>query len=246
MPELSEGGGQAGLVRAIQQRVKYPMRALRYGIQGQSEVSFVVAPDGSVRRVKIMRSLEADTDSAVVQAVRQLPRLAPGVQFGKSVACVLTAPITFQLDGLSRLARSKRPVPAADSLQLYTAVEQMPIYQGKLGYKGLAADLNAEYLRLRAESGCFVPSTNLGLLVTVGPGGTLYDVQRVQHDPKEYDVLRAEYGDAVAVQEEEDLPPACLALLAQAARNLPRVAPAFANGKRVAMRLQLTLLAPDK
>ncbi|MBD2722853.1 energy transducer TonB [Hymenobacter armeniacus] len=243
-PEMPEGGGQPGLVRAIQLRVKYPMQALRYGIQGQSEVSFVVAPDGRVGRVKITRSLEAQTDSAVVRAVRQLPQLSPGVQFGKPVACVLTAPITFQLDGLSKLARSKRPVPAADSLRLYTAVEQMPIYQGILGYRGLANDLNAEYLRLRGESGCFVPKTNLGILVTVGPGGTLYDVQRVTHDPKDYEALRAEYGDAVAIQEEEELPPACLELLGRAARNLPRVAPAYANGKRVAMRLQLTLLAP--
>lgn len=244
MPQLKEGGGQAGLVRAIQLNVVYPQRALRYGIQGQSQVSFVVAPDGQVRHVKITRSLEAETDSAVVRAVRLLPRLEPATQFGKPVACILSAPITFMLTGSLPKSYKKKLIPAADSLQLYSAVEQMPLYQGNLSYHKLAADLVAEYLRLRGETGCFIPNTNLGVMVTVGPGGRIYDLQPVKHDKQQQDDLRAEYGDAVAIQEEEELGAACFALLAQAAQHLPRVAPAFADGKRVAMRLQLTLLKP--
>lgn len=246
MPQLKEGGGQAGLVRAIQLHVVYPQRALRYGIQGQSQVSFVVAPDGQVRHVKITRSLEANTDSAVVKAVRQLPRLEPATQFGKPIACIMSAPITFMLTGSLPKAYRKAHIPAADSLQLYSAVEQMPLYQGDMSYRKLAADLVAEYLRLRGETGCFIPNTNLGVMVTVGPGGRIYDLQPVKHDKQEQEDLRAEYGDAVAIQEEEDLSPACFALLAQAAQHLPRVAPAFADGKRVAMRLQMTLLTPQK
>jgi TonB family protein len=245
MPQLKEGGGQAGLVRAIQLHVVYPSRALRDGIQGQSQVSFVVAPDGQVRHVKITRSLNADTDSAVVKAVRLLPQLEPATQFGKPVACIMSAPITFMLSGPLPKAYKKKLVPAADSLQLYSAVEQMPLYQGNMSYRKLSADLVAEYLRLRGETGCFIPNTNLGVMVTVGPGGRLYDLQPVKQDKQQQDELRAEYGDAVPIQEEEELSPACFALLEQAARHLPRVAPAYADGKRVAMRLQMTLLKTE-
>lgn len=245
LPQLPEGGGQQALVRAIQLRVQYPRYSLRYGLQGQCLVSFVVAPNGQIKHIKIKRSINADLNEAVVEAVRQLPRLQPATEFGKPVACILSAPVTFTLDSKLPLAMSKEPVPAADSLQLATVVEQMPLYQDRLGYQTLAADLAAEYLKLRGETGCFIPKTNLGVLLTIGPGGTIYHVERVKYDPQDYQALRDEFGQAVQVGEEPELPAACEALLQEAARHLPRLAPAYANGQRVAMQLQLTLLAPQ-
>ena len=240
MPQLAEGGGQAGLVRAIQKRVVYPRHALRNILQGQCQVTFAVSPTGQVGQIRITRSLEPEMDAAVVAAVRLLPQLVPATQFGKPVACLMTAPITFLIDYPLKV---KQPLPAADSLQLFSAVRQMPLYQGKLGFAQMAADLVAEYLRLRAETGCFVPHTNMGILVTVGPGGTLYDLQLAKPNQQAQDDFEAEYGDAAVQQEEEELPAACTALLAQAAQHLPRLAPAYADGQRVATRLQLTLLA---
>ena len=240
-PQLAEGGGQMGLVRAIQQRVKYPNSALRALTQGQCQVCFAVSPTGQVGQVRIVRSLTPEMDAAVVAAVRQLPQLEPAQQFSKPVACLMTAPITFLIDYPLKV---KTPLPAADSLQLVSAVRQLPLYKGRLGYTEMAADLVAEYLRLQGTTGCFIPRTNLGVLVTVGPGGTLYDLQLTKPSQEAQNDLRAAYGDAVAQQEEEELPAACTALLVQAARSLPRLAPAYANGQRVATRLQLTLLSP--
>lgn len=245
LPQLAEGGGQQALVRAIQLHVKYPMRSLRYGLQGEGEVSFVVTPTGQVTHIKIKRSINEDLDGAIVAAVQQLPLLQPATQFGKPVACILTAPVTFAIDSQLPLARRKKPVPAADSLQLVSVVEQLPLYHGQLGYQALAADLAAEYLKLRGETGCFIPKTNLGVLLTVGPGGTIYHVEQRKHDPQEGEDLRAEFGEAVPISEEPELPAACEALLQEAAQHLPRLSPAYANGQRVAMRLQLTLLAPE-
>lgn len=241
-PQLLEGGGQAGLVRAIQLGVIYPKSALRYGIQGQCQVTFVVAPNGQVGRVKISRSVQADIDTAVAVAVRRLPRLEPGMQDGKPVACILTAPVTFLV---APAKPTRKKLPAADSTQLYTAVNEMPFYKGQPALKGFAADLLAGYLKLGGTTGCFVPRTNLGLLVTVGPSGTLYDWERIKTAESECDALRAAYGDAVAQNDEEELPAECLALLARASLSLPRLVPATADGRRVAMRVQVTLLAPQ-
>ena len=240
-PQLLEGGGQAALVRAIQLGVRYPRAALRYGIQGQSQVTFIVAPDGQVQHVRITQGIQADMDTAVVVAVQQLPRLQPGTQNGKRVACILTAPVTFLI---APTKPSKKKMPAADSTQLYTAVAEMPFYKGNPGMGGLSQDLVAGYLQLAEKKGCFVPHTNLGVRVTVGPNGTLYDWERIKTDEQEHDLLLAAYGDAVAHNDEEELPAACLDLLAQTSKGLPRLFPAVADGKRVAIRIQMTLVAP--
>lgn len=240
-PQLVEGGGQAGLVRAIQLKVVYPRAAQRNGIQGQNRVTFAVAPDGQIGRVRIIRSAGPDLDSATLQAVRQLPRLVPGSQFGKPVACLMSAPVTFYL---TPFAISKKTLPAADSTQLYKELSQMPLYQGKLGYSKLAADLSAEYLRLVGNTDCFIPRNNLGLLITVGPRGNIYDVQIPKNEADEVAALRAEYGEAIAIREEDELPEACVGLLNQAAQRLSPLIPAYADGKRVATRIQITLMAP--
>lgn len=239
---MPEGGGQMGLVRAIQQRVRYPASALRRNIQGQCLVRFVVAPNGQVCRVKIVRSIYADIDSVVVQAVRQLPQLEPATQFGRPVACAMTAPLTFSISNPLKIIKN---APADDSSRVYAGVTQMPFYRGQVGFSQVAADWATEYLRLRGETGCFVPRTNMGVLVTIGPSGSLYNVQLSKGgDEEEYEAMVAEYGDAVAKREEPTLPAACLALLAEAAQHLPHLVPAYADGKRVAMRVQLTLIAP--
>lgn len=237
-PQLVEGGGDKGLIRAIQQRVKYPPSALRRGIQGQCLVRFVVAPDGEVRGVKIMRSLDAVMDSAVVQAVRKLPRLEPATQFGRAVACPETAPVVFTI---SNPRRPKKAAPAADSAQFYSAVTSMPFYQGQSGFEGIARDLVAEYLRLKTEKDCALPSLGMGVLLTIGPSGSLYDVQPASNDEEGYDALVAAYGDAVMQREEPEFSEACMALLERAAHNLPRLVPAQVDGKRVAMRVELKL-----
>ena len=244
LPQLPEGGGEMALVRAIQQRVVYPRSALRRGLQGQCQVSFAVAPDGQIRRIRILRSLTPDLDTAVIAAVRQLPHLTPATQQGKPVACLMTAPVTFRLAGAPRYGR--RPLPVVDSTRLYTAVEELPLYQGQPGYGKLSADLEAEYLRLGGAAGCFVSRRNLGVLLTVSPTGYLRNVRIAKPDKQECEALATEYGDAVAQQEEDELPAACETLLGQAAQALSRLTPASADGRSVAIELQLTLLTPGK
>jgi len=243
LPQMLEGGGPPAIVRAIQMRVTYPRTALRSGIQGQNQVTFAVAPDGRIGRVRVTRPMRADLDSAVVQAVRHMPRLLPATQHGKPVACLMTAPVTFVLD--SPPITSRRPIPFADSSRLYTALLQMPRYHGGLNYTQLAADIVTEYQRLRGQTGCFIPRTNLGVLVTIHPNGAIADLQLNEPDEREQQALEAAYGEHLAHREEPELPAACVGLLKQAARRLPHLSPAYADGRYVATRIQLTLANPS-
>lgn len=242
-PQLLDGGGDAALVRAVQLRVVYPRKALRNSAQGTSQVSFAVTPSGQVYRVKMLYGVRPDLDTAVVQAVRQLPQLQPATQHGRPVACLVRAPVTFFIDNAPHPPTN--PPPATDSAQVYTAVEWMPRYRDQVNYRQLAADLAAEYLRLGGN--CFIPRLGASLVLTVGPSGTLYNVQPVPRQQDEQAALRQQFGDQVAQAEEgveNELPEACLPQLAEAARHLPRLTPAYVDGRPVAMRLLLSLPRP--
>ena len=97
MPHLPGDNSTAGIVSAIQQRVVYPPDAVREQVQGRIFVTFVVAANGQVQRVAIVKGLRPDCDSAVVWALRQLPRFEPGMQKGEPVAVAFTAPVNFSI-----------------------------------------------------------------------------------------------------------------------------------------------------
>ncbi|WP_223653345.1 energy transducer TonB [Hymenobacter psoromatis] len=102
LPELPGGGGEHAVVTAIQQRVIYPPAAIREQLEGRTKVWFVVKADGGIGAVRITESLRADCDSAVVEAVRQLPHFEPGIIAGKPSAIGYTIPITFRLQKVAR------------------------------------------------------------------------------------------------------------------------------------------------
>lgn len=246
LPQLAEGGGNAAIVRAIQLGVRYPKQALRDAAQGQCLVTFAVAPSGQVCQITMKYGVRADLDTAVAQAVRQLPRLQPAMQHGRPVACLMSAPVTFFIDNAPRLPR--QPLPSIDSANVYTSVTRMPLYKGQPGFRQLSADLMAEYLRLSKGTGCFVPRQGMAVVLTVGPSGALYNVQVMKDNKAQMEALEAQFGDQIARLEpgdEEELPEACAAQLAEAARHLARLTPAYVDGRPVAMRLLLSIFIPQ-
>jgi TonB family protein len=97
MPQLGEGGGMPALVQAVQSKISYP-RAIpgETPPSGRAFVSFVVDADGTVQDTKIVKGLSPAFDAAVVAAVQQLPRFAPGKQAGQPVAVAYTLPVEFK------------------------------------------------------------------------------------------------------------------------------------------------------
>ena len=93
MPELRSGGGMEGIKTAVEQRITWPNRLKREQKQGRIFVSFTVASSGLVENVKILKGFRPKYDTAVVRAVRRLPRLIPSGDAGKPVAVSFTLPI---------------------------------------------------------------------------------------------------------------------------------------------------------
>ena len=77
---------------------QYTSEAMRAKVQGIVEVEAVVMPDGTVGRVKIIKSLDDrfGLDQKAIEAVRNW-RFRPGTRFGKVIPVVVNIELTFTL-----------------------------------------------------------------------------------------------------------------------------------------------------
>jgi protein TonB len=91
-------GGDLGLMKYIQKKVKYPPIAKEYNITGKVYISFVVDKSGSVTNVKVVRGVDKNLDAEAVRVIKSLPKYKPGKQRGKAVRVMFTVPINFTLN----------------------------------------------------------------------------------------------------------------------------------------------------
>jgi periplasmic protein TonB len=90
-------GGESALLKYIAASIKYPEDAAANGIQGRVTVRFVVASDGSVKNVEILRSVHSALDEEAARVVTSLPKWKPGKQNGKAVPVYFSVPVNFKL-----------------------------------------------------------------------------------------------------------------------------------------------------
>ncbi|HNR21010.1 MAG TPA: energy transducer TonB [Bacteroidia bacterium] len=91
------GGGEAALLKYLQNNIKYPAMARENGIEGIVYATFVVDKDGKVKDAKILRGKGAGLDEEALRVVRTMPDWKPGKQNGRSVAVQYNLPINFKL-----------------------------------------------------------------------------------------------------------------------------------------------------
>ena len=120
-------GGNAALMKYLQDNVKYPPQAIRDNVQGRVVVQMLIDSLGYVGDVKVVRSVREDLDQEAVRVVKSLPRFSPGRQFGKCVNVRYTLPVTFKLKD-------------SDAPNLTTDVEPKPEFPG--GNADLRQSLN--------------------------------------------------------------------------------------------------------
>ena len=89
-------GGEQALYRWLKKNLRYPAQAEDAGITGTVHVQFVVSKDGSIKDVKIGRSVESSLDKEAERVVKLMPKWRPGKQRGKPVNVRYQLPITFR------------------------------------------------------------------------------------------------------------------------------------------------------
>lgn len=90
-------GGPAKMTEYIAKNIKYPMMARESGVEGRVFVNFVVEPNGSISKVKVLRGIGGGCDEEAMRVVQSMPAWKPGKQRGTAVRVNYTVPIVFKL-----------------------------------------------------------------------------------------------------------------------------------------------------
>jgi len=90
-------GGDAALMKWLQDNMIYPTIAQEQNIQGRVVLRFVVKPDGTIDDVEILKSLDPSCDKEAVRVVKKMPKWIPGRQNGNPVSVYYSLPVVFRL-----------------------------------------------------------------------------------------------------------------------------------------------------
>ena len=90
-------GGDAALMKYLQENTHYPTIAAENGVQGRVVVGFVVEKDGSITDVRVIKSRDPALDHEAVRVVKSMPRWTPGKIDGAAVRVEYQVPVVFRL-----------------------------------------------------------------------------------------------------------------------------------------------------
>ena len=134
MPEFP--GGEAALMKFLNENLRYPAAAFKNGIQGCVTVQFIVKEDGSVGDVKVVRGVDPTLDEEAVRVCKALPKFIPTKQSGIRANVWFTLPITFKLDEAPNNLQTDESEDMANDtihnreIMLRPIMEQMPEFPG--------------------------------------------------------------------------------------------------------------------
>ena len=92
-------GGESAFGNYLGQNIRYPFGAKDRNVQGRVILGFVVEKDGSIKDVKILKSVDPEIDAEAVRVISQSPKWNPGIQHGVPVKVSYITPINFTLGG---------------------------------------------------------------------------------------------------------------------------------------------------
>ena len=91
-------GGQTALSQFLEDNMKYPPAAEANGVQGTVQIGFFVEKDGTLRDIKVNKSVDPSLDKEAIRLVKSMPKWIPGKEKnGKLVVLPYVLPITFKL-----------------------------------------------------------------------------------------------------------------------------------------------------
>jgi protein TonB len=96
MPEFP--GGDKALLEYIGDNTAYPPEAVENNIEGRVIVKFVVATDGSVGKMELLKSVDPLLDQEALRVVSTIPKFRPGKQSGVPVPVWYMVPVLFKIN----------------------------------------------------------------------------------------------------------------------------------------------------
>jgi len=90
-------GGQQALEAYLKENMRYPKRAIKYGISGRSIFKLQISPEGEISKIWIFKSLFPDCDEEGYFLIKKMPKWIPGLKDGKPATMEVMLPIAFEL-----------------------------------------------------------------------------------------------------------------------------------------------------
>lgn len=90
-------GGEEALYKYVCDNLKYPVVAEENGIQGKVKVEFDVMEDGSVQKVKVVKSVDPSLDEEACRLMREMPKWTAGIKNGRPYISTIHYEIQFKL-----------------------------------------------------------------------------------------------------------------------------------------------------
>lgn len=81
----------------VYDNLQYPEVALKNGVSGRVQVSFVVDVNGKVTDVKIARGKTPELDAEALRIINLLPDFTPGRKNGVPIECKYIMTVVFRL-----------------------------------------------------------------------------------------------------------------------------------------------------
>ena len=175
MPEFPDGG-MSGLMEYFRKNMRYPKAAKEAGTQGRVTVQFVVDKDGSIKDVRVLRSVDKEMDAEAIRLVKTMPKWKPGTQRGVAVPVRYTVPVAFRL---------------GDALSLGSTPDTEPLYivDGKEVTKSIMEALNPgmiSTMKILKNKGDTDPYGEKGkngvILITLKSGGAALAPKPVENE----------------------------------------------------------------
>jgi protein TonB len=93
-------GGNSELYKFVNEKLTYPKKARKKGIQGRVVIAFVVERDGTISadNITVEQSVDPLLDNESIRVVKLMPKWIPAYQKGRTVRCRMVIPFGFVLD----------------------------------------------------------------------------------------------------------------------------------------------------
>jgi len=90
-------GGMGAFYEYVHKSLKYPSKAKGLGLESKVYVQFVIAPNGKLTDVKVVKGIGGGCDKEAERVVKGSSAWNPGTQRGENVNVRMILPITFKL-----------------------------------------------------------------------------------------------------------------------------------------------------
>lgn len=91
-------GGYKAFQEYLKQKLEYPEKALKDGKEGTVKLKFVVAADGSLQDITVLRGLSKECDAEAIRLLKEGPKWYPAIAKGQRTTRTVEISVPFRLE----------------------------------------------------------------------------------------------------------------------------------------------------